>query len=105
MRIAAAIAIAPLSVSEVKRQIEGEEIKLNGLPGIFSLQDILSNALDIRKANMFNNHFSAFPLISYLQSKDNIDFSYVNISLGDIRACLINRNRLHHFNKITIEAI
>ena len=85
LRIAAAIAIAPLSVSEVKRQIESEKIKLNGLPGIFSLQDILSNALDIRKANMFNNHFSAFPLISYLQSKDNIDFSYVNISLGDIK--------------------
>lgn len=47
---------------------------------------IFDNAKDIRNANMFNNHLSSFPLISYVTEKLNENFSLISAKPQDVAA-------------------
>ena len=55
--------------------------------------------------------YGTFDLLHYghinllRRAKQYGDYLIVALSTDEFRACLINRNRLYHFNKITIEAI
>ena len=83
LRIAASIAIAPLAIEKTKAKIEAivdssTQIDKN------TFSDIFENAVDIRNANLFNNHFSAFPLISYITAALDTNISLINAQPQDI---------------------
>lgn len=77
LKIAASIALSPLAIKEAKNQIE-ESAKAQGIILVEDdWHDIFSNAKDIRNANMFNNHLSAFPLISYIEENTDEGISLI----------------------------
>lgn len=83
VKIAASIAIAPLAIRDTKAQVEAiadtaDQIDKN------VLRDIFDNAKDIRSANMFNNHFSSFPLISYITETLDENVSLISAQPQDI---------------------
>ena len=83
LRIAASIAIAPLAIEKTKVKIEAIVESLTQIDkNTFS--DIFENAVDIRNANLFNNHFSAFPLISYITTALDTNISLINAQPQEI---------------------
>ena len=83
LRIAASIAFAPLAINDAKAQIEALASSEEQIDG-GELSDILENAKDIRNANMFNNHFSSFPLISYITGSSHENLSFITSQPQDI---------------------
>ena len=77
LHVAAAIAIAPFEINTIK-----EKLQLSRVIGKYELEEIINNAWDIRNANMFNNHYSAFPLISYLSCNELSDLSFPDADLS-----------------------
>lgn len=86
VRIAASIAIAPLAIDDTKEHIAEAIHSLGIIIENSVLQDIFDNAKDIRNANMFNNHFSSFPLISYIADSLKENFSLIGAKPQDIVA-------------------
>lgn len=84
LKIVASIAIAPLAINKTKSKIEAIVEKSEGFidKGVFL--DVFENAKDIRNANMFNNHLSSFPLISYITSSLDDNFSFISAQPKDI---------------------
>lgn len=86
VRIAASIAVAPLAINNTKKSIAEVNESLGAIIESTVLQDIFDNAKDIRNANMFNNHYSSFPLISYITETLNENFSMISAKPQDISA-------------------
>lgn len=86
VRIAASIAIAPLAIDDTKDNVVAAKNSLGIIIENDILQDIFDNAKDIRNANMFNNHLSSFPLISYVTEKLNENFSLISAKPQDVAA-------------------
>ncbi|MBR6429103.1 MAG: hypothetical protein IKS43_05560 [Clostridia bacterium] len=89
LHVAAAIAVAPFIIDQVKAKLQ-----LSGEIDEYELDEIMKNAWDIRNANMFNNHYSAFPLISYLRSNELRDLSFPDADLSSLRNLPKNTNGL-----------
>lgn len=83
VKIAASIAIAPLAISDTKALVEAIVDTADQIDKSV-LQDIFDNAKDIRNANMFNNHFSSFPLISYIAETLDENVSLISAQPQDI---------------------
>lgn len=83
VKIAASIAIAPLAINDTKAQVEAIVDTVDQIDKSV-LQDIFDNAQDIRNANMFNNHFSSFPLISYISETLNENASLISTQPQDV---------------------
>lgn len=86
VKIAASIAIAPLAIDDTKGKIDTTINSLGIIIENSVLQDIFDNAKEIRSANMFNNHFSAFPLISYVAETLDENFSLISVKPQDFVA-------------------
>lgn len=84
VRIAASIAIAPLAIDDTKEKVTTAVDSLGIIIENSVLQDIFDNAKDIRNANMFNNHFSSFPLISYVLETLDENFSLISAKPQDV---------------------
>lgn len=84
VKIAASIAIAPLAIDRAKESVAaaGASLEYRMEDGV--LQDIFDNAKDIRNANMFNNHLSSFPLISYVSESLDENFSLISAQPQDV---------------------
>ena len=82
--IAVSISIAPFSIREVAVELDKVESHLS--------KEVFENAQDIRNANMFNNHFTSFPLISYIC--DNNDISFVAAKPSDIAPFSVGKLQL-----------
>ena len=91
MKIAASIAVAPLAISDTKIEIEATLNTMEPVVEEGILQDIFENAKDIRNANMFNNHFSSFPLISYIAETLDQNVSLISAQPQDV-VCLTKCN-------------
>ena len=84
LKIAASIAIAPLAIEETKAHIIAAIADSTKQIEVSAFSDIFENAKDIRNANLFNNHFSSFPLISYITATLDVNFSLIKARPQDI---------------------
>lgn len=84
LKIAASIAIAPLAIEETKAHIIAAIADSTKQIEVSAFSDIFENAKDIRNANLFNNHFSSFPLISYITATLDVSFSLIKARPQDI---------------------
>lgn len=84
LKIAASIAIAPLAIEETKAHIIAAIADSTKQIEVSAISDIFENAKDIRNANLFNNHFSSFPLISYITATLDVNFSLIKARPQDI---------------------
>lgn len=84
VRIAASIAIAPLAIADTKENVVAATNSLGIIIDNGVLQDIFDNAKDIRNANLFNNHLSSFPLISYVAERLDENFSLISAKPQDV---------------------
>lgn len=67
LKMAMSVALAPFAIEDVKEKIIikiGQKIVRIG-DALW--QDVFSNAKDIRKANLYNQHYVAFPLLNYIK--------------------------------------
>lgn len=78
LKIAVSIAISPLAIEKAKERIAELANRQGMILDENDWHDIFSNAKDIRNANMFNNHFSAFPLISYIEEQADEGISLIS---------------------------
>jgi Reverse transcriptase (RNA-dependent DNA polymerase). len=84
LMLAASIAIAPLAQAKAKSEIDKINEENGNVIDSSEQNEIFQNAQDIRNANMFNNHFLSFPLISYIVEKDNSETSLIKANPQDI---------------------
>ena len=97
LEIAMSVAIAPFSIMDVKDEIANQ----TGAEHL-NLPEILDNAKNIRTANMFNNHYTALPLISYLPNITN-NISLTTLGLDDITKIVAgNEHKLLDDKKIEL---
>ena len=84
VKIAASIAIAPLAIDSTRDELRGNAFDAIKTDVLQDTQDIFENAKDIRNANMFNNHLSSFPLISYITQDCSENISLIFAQPQDI---------------------
>lgn len=80
LMVATTIAVSPFALDDLKSAIfdiiQKKQVDYQEYKSEFDI--VFSNAIDIRKNNMFNNHNVAFPLLNYVSNIKN------NVSLVDI---------------------
>ena len=81
LNLSVSIALAPMAITVVSDTIKNE-FTLIGVDVDFS--NVIQDALDIRNANLFNNHVLSFPLINYVDNNDNGKMSLVKAQPKDI---------------------
>ena len=102
LKIAASIALAPLAIKNARANIEAiAEAEDGTAQSAFS--DIFDNAKDIRNANLFNNHFSSFPLISYISVALDANFSLIKAQPQDIVNLAKHNNGILPLNEQKIQ--
>ena len=102
LKIAASIALAPLAIKNARANIEAIAEAADGTAQS-AFSDIFDNAKDIRNANLFNNHFSSFPLISYISVALDANFSLIKAQPQDIVNLAKHNNGILPLNEQKIQ--
>ena len=107
LQMAMSVALAPFAIEDTKEQIiiamSQKKVRVDNV----LWKDVFSNAKDIRKANLYNQHYVAFPLLNYIKDAVDGEVSLANFDFDEIKKLNlekhVNENVLIPFDERKLE--